>query len=210
MGTETEGTKPGTEEPKNDAPEAAKKDDDTVSIRKGELAGYKTQLREMKKALEEFTNMRSAEEAAKLKAAADWEALEKKTKAELETVKADLEKSRRSVLIESARSALLGAGIPAGLIVEGALSHLPLEIEADAIPGWVDDLRTKHPNEFKTPLNPIGAPSAGAAARPTGDEASALKAKAAATKGKGPAAMEAVMREVAAYTAAHGGKNPLV
>jgi hypothetical protein len=42
----------------------------------------------------------------------------------------------------------------------------------------------------------------------TGDPAQALKAKVAATKGKGPAAMEAVMREVAEYQRATG-KNPL-
>lgn len=205
----TEETKAGTEEPKNDAPEAAKKDDDTVSIRKGELAGYKTQLREMKRALEEFTTQRSAEEAAKLKAAADWEALEKKTKSELETVKAELEKSRRSVLIESARSALLGAGIPAGLIVEGALSHLPPDIEMDAIGGWVDDLRMTHPNEFKAPTNPIGVPSAGAAAKPTGDEATQLKAEWTASRTKSPEVMLAVKHKIDAFMAKNPGKNPI-
>jgi len=163
----------------------------------------------MKKQLEEFTNMRSAEEAAKLKAASDWEALEKKSRAELEATKAELQTTRRLALSEKAKSALLAAGMRAGLTADGALSMLPPDVESDGIVAWVKDIQAQYPDEFKAPVNPIGSPSVGATGRPTTDDASALKAKVAATRGKGPAAMEAVMREVAAYAAAHGGKNPL-
>jgi hypothetical protein len=186
----------------------APKEADVVTIRKGELAGYKTQLRDMKKALEEFTSARAAEEAAKLKAAADWESLEKKSRAEVESMKAELSKARRDALTATARSALLGAGMNAGLAADGALSLLPSDLEPDAIPEWVAGVKASHPAEFTVPANPIGAPSVGAAARPTGDPASVLKAKVAAAKGKGPAVMAAAMKEVEAHIAATG-KNPL-
>ena len=191
------------------AEEGSKSEPDVVQIRRGELAGYKTQLREMKRALEEFTSQKAQEEAAKLKAAQDWEALNKKTTAELETLKAELEKTRRSALTGQARSALLEAGMSAGLVVDGALSTLPSDIDADAIPGWLEDIRSRHPEAFTKPSNPISAPSAGTVGRPTGDQAQVLRAKVAATKGKGPTAMAAVMREVAEYTRLNGGKNPL-
>lgn len=209
---ENEGTKQGEQvEPNPQTPpdDGKPKGEDTVTIRKGELNGYKTQLREMKKALEEFTAQRSAEEADKLKASQNWEALEKKKTAEIEAMKAELLATKHAALSAQARSALLEAGMSAGLIVDGALSKLPQDIESDAIAAWVEALKAAHPAEFMRPANPIGAPSAGPTGKPTTDAASALKAKVAATKGKGPAAMEAVMREVAAWSAANGGKNPL-
>lgn len=184
------------------------KGDDTVEIRKGELAGYKTQLRELKKQLEELSAMKSAEEEAKLKAAQNWDALEKQKAKEIETLRAELESTRRSALTERARSALLGAGMSAGLTVEGAISTMPKDIEPDAIQAWVDALKAAHPAEFSKPANPIGAPSAGPTGRPTTDTAATLRAKVAATRGKGPAAMETVMREVREYMAA-GHPNPL-
>lgn len=186
----------------------APKEADVVTIRKGELAGYKTQLREMKKQLEEFTNARATEEAAKLKAAADWEALEKKSRAELEAARSELAKAKRDALTATARSALLGAGMSAGLAADGALSLLPSDLEPDAIPEWVESVKKSHPAEFVAPANPIGAPAAGSPARPQGDQASALKAKVAAARGKGPAVMAAAMKEVDAYIASTG-KNPL-
>jgi len=204
-----EGTKPGEAEGKSDVQKGEPKEhDDTVTIRKGEYNGLKTQLKQLQKERDEFNAAKSADEAAKLKAAADWESLEKKKTAELESVKAELEKTRRSVITAEAKSALLGAGMRAGLTANGALSMLPSDIDADGIAAWVNDIKTQFPDEFKAPVTPIGAPSVGATGKPTTDEASALKAKVAATKGKGPAAMEAVMREVNAYIAAHG-KNPL-
>jgi hypothetical protein len=208
----TEGTTPGVQDGQNNAApneNGKPKGEDTVEIRKGELQGYKTQLREMKKALEEFTAQRSAEEAEKLKASQNWEALEKKKTAEIDAMKQELIATKRAALSAQARSALLEAGMSAGLIVDGALSKMPTDIESDAIAAWVDALKVAHPAEFSRPVNPIGSPSVGATGRPTTDDASALKAKVAATRGKGPAAMEAVMREVAAYAAAHNGKNPL-
>jgi len=210
MGTEAEKT--GTAEQQTETgtpPEATKEKDDTVSIRKGELQGYKTQLRELKKQLEDFSAQKTAEEQAKLKAAADWETLERKTKAELETVKAELEKTRRSALIEKARSALLGAGMRATLAVDGALSTLPMEMDGDAVSAWVDEIKAAHPGEFTAPPNPIGVPSAGAAARPTGDEAANLKAEWTAALKKTPAAAQAVKKKIDAYMASHGGKNPV-
>jgi hypothetical protein len=205
-----EETKQGTEEQRpNDVQQEAKsKGDDTVEIRKGELAGYKTQLREMKKQLEELSAMKSAEEEAKLKAAQNWEALEKQKAKEIEALKADLESTRRSALTERARSALLGAGMSAGLAVEGAISTMPKEIESDGIRAWVDALKAAHPAEFARPVNQIGAPSAGPTGRPTTDEAGALKAAVAAARGKGEKAMGKAMADVRAYIA-RGNKNPL-
>ncbi len=209
-----EGTKPG--EAVNDGSATTPNEDgkpkggeDTVTIRKGELQGYKTQLREMKKALEEFTAARSAEEADKLKAAQNWEALEKKSKAEVESIRAELAASKRSALSAHARSALLEAGMSAGLIVDGALSKLPTDIETDAIPAWVDALKVAHPAEFSRPANPIGAPSVGATGKPTTDEASALRAEWTASRGKSPEVMLQVKHKIDAYMAANPGKNPI-
>lgn len=189
--------------------EAQKAADDTVTIRKGEYAGLKTQLKQMAKQLEEINSVKAQEEAAKLKAAQDWEALDKKRQAEMEALKGELTSTRRAALTEKARSALLGAGMRAGLTADGALSRLPNDLEPDAIAGWVAEIQKAFPDEFKAPLNPIGAPSAGPTGKPTTDEAAALRAEWTKAQGKGPDALMAVKRRVDAYMMSHGGKNPL-
>jgi len=208
-----EGTKPG--EAVNDGSATTPNEDgkpkggeDTVTIRKGEYNGLKTQLKQLQKERDEFTAARSAEEADKLKAAQNWEALEKKSKAEVESIRAELSESKRSALSAHARSALLEAGMSAGLIVDGALSKLPTDIETDAIPAWVDALKVAHPAEFSRPANPIGAPSVGPTGKPTTDEASALKAAVAAATGRGEKAMGKAMADVRSYIV-RTGKNPL-
>lgn len=208
--SENEGTKQGTEEPKTDVQQEAKKErDDTVEIRKGELAGYKTQLRELKKQLEELTNMKTAEEEAKLKAAQNWDALEKQKAKEIEALRAELDTTRRTALTERARSALHAVGIHADLTVAGALSKLPADIDAEAIPAWVAELQKAHPDDFKAPTNPIGAPSAGPTGRPTSDPVAQLKAAVKAAKGKGPVAMDKALKAVDEWMKTHPGRNPL-
>jgi flagellar biosynthesis GTPase FlhF len=181
------------------APETEKKEPETVTIRKGELAGYKTQLKQLAKELEEFKGQKAAEEAAKLKAAADWEALEKKSRSELEAIKNELAATRRSALSERARSALLEAGMSAGLIVDGALSKLPPDLDVEGIPAWLEEVRTAHPEAFVRPSNPIGAPSAGPVVKATESEKARLKANVAAMRGKGPDKMAAAIREAREY-----------
>jgi len=206
-----EGTKPGEAEGKSDVQKGEPKEhDDTVTIRKGEYNGLKTQLKQLQKERDEFNAAKSADEAAKLKAAADWESLEKKKTAELESVKAELEKTRRSVITAEAKSALLGAGMRAGLTANGALSMLPSDIDADGIAAWVNDIKTQFPDEFKATVTPIGAPSVGATGKPTTDEAGAIRAEWTASKGKSPEVMLAVKHKLDAYMAANPGKpNPV-
>lgn len=200
----------GTEAKPNDVPAEAKpkEQDDTVTIRKGEYSGLKTQLKQMQKQLEEYSSARAAEDAAKLKAAADWETLEKKKNAELEAMKSEMATVRRSALSAQAKAALLGAGIHAGLTADGALSTLPTDIEAEGIAAWVETIKAAHPEAFGAPAVPIGAPSVGSTGKPTADTAASLKAEWEATRRKGPDAMMAVKRKVDAYMS-QTGKNPL-
>lgn len=202
--TEAQVTIPEVEKPKDE-----KATDDTVSIRKGEYTGLKTQIKQLTKQLEEIAGRQAAEDAEKLKAAQNWEALEKKKNAEIETTKSELEKMRVSVLRERARSALLAAGMTRSLAVDGALANLPADIEADGISAWLEDVKKNHPEDFAAPVVPIGASSVGPVVKPTTDTKASIVAEWKAALPKGPAALKAVKTKVDAYMNSHNGENPL-
>lgn len=208
-GTETVANDGNNQTPGTESAAAPPPADDTVQVRRGEYSGLKTQLKQLQKWKEEQEAAKSQEDQAKLKAAQDWETLEKKMRSDLDSAKAEVAAQKRAVVTERARNALLGAGMNAGLAVEGALSTLPADIEPEAISAWLEEVRAKHPDAFTAPRNPIGAPSVGAAVRPTGNDAASLRAKWEASRGKGPDARRAVQREIDAFMA-NGGKNPLV
>jgi hypothetical protein len=207
--TEKQGTDSNAGQPDGAPAERQREPDDTVTIRKGEYSGLKKQLVEMRKQLEEFAGARDAEEKAKLKAASDWEALDRRRAEELDATKAELAAARRSVLTESARSALLGAGMSAPLTVAGALSQMPPDIDPDGIAAWVADVVKANPDAVKASSNPISAGSVGPTGKPTTDTAAALRAEWEASRSKGPDAMLVVKRKIDAHQA-RTGVNPLI
>ena len=181
------------------AMEADKKEPETVTVRKGEYQGLKTQLKQLSKQLEDIRGQEAAREQEKLKKAADWEALEKKSRTELEEARKQLAEEKRSALFAHAKAAVHAAGIPAGLTADGVLSKLPPDLDVEGIPAWLEEVRTAYPEAFVRPSNPIGAPSAGPVVKSTESEKARLKANVAAMRGKGPDKMAAAIREAREY-----------
>jgi hypothetical protein len=190
--------------------EAPKREDDTVSIRKGELAGLKKQIAESRKALEQIAASKEAEEAEKARKAQDFAAVEKTYADKLAAANSELAATKRSVIVERARGALRDAGMRPGLAIDGAVASLPSEFEADSVLAWVDEIRSKHPSEFGSVSNPVGAPSAGTVSRSAGDEASQIKADWQKALKTSPVAAKEVKARIDEYMRLHPGKNPLV
>lgn len=189
--------------------------DDTVTLRRGEVEGYRTQIKqlrssqaELEKRLSEFDAAKAKEEKERLRAASEFDALGKKLEAERDQMAAEVARLKRSTIVERARAALVVNGMRAGLAIEGAVASLPTEFDEADLGDWVAKIREAHPGEFGKPDNPIAAPSVGAAGRPPADDGERLKTEWQAARAKGPDAMMAVKRKVDVYIA-KTGKNPL-